>query len=365
MLTVLLLSVAIVCQAAAALLAIRLIPVVPRRLPWLFFVLAVIALLLHLLVQFYNTLHAARSSLLLNVLFHVPVAVLLLAGMHTMRSVFRDHKHALQVSDEALLQLCRETRDAEEDISRMRQLHQENQSYMHTITHDLRNPLTVVLGHAEMLHPEVLRCCEGETPRVNIESIILAGQQMERMMEDLLDMAGMEGGAIQLQQEVIHLEQFLRDYLIRAQVSLDTARIRLELPAQEAVAWVDPKYLERFLNNLLSNALKYSASATPVDLRVNSLDEEILIAVTDQGQGITSDDLARIFERFYRADNAKGKSGLGLGLYITRLLVEAHGGRIWAESGPDCGSTFYLALPNAAAADMIGYKNNILLGDLA
>jgi PAS domain S-box-containing protein len=236
------------------------------------------------------------------------------------------------------------------DFTRTRQLQQENQGYMHTITHDLRNPLAVVLGHAEMLHPEVLRSCAGELPRINIESILLAGKQMEKMMEDLVDLAGLEGGAIHLQQEAIPLTPFLKNFLARAQVYLDIARIRLDLPVQEAVPWVDPKYLERFLNNLLSNALKYSSDKEPVLLRVGTLGDQVLVSVVDRGQGIPAEDLPHIFERFYRAGNAKGKSGLGLGLYITRLLVEAHGGRIWAESSPGRGSTFYLALPQAGYA---------------
>src|SRR5690606_26668772 len=102
--------------------------------------------------------------------------------------------------------------------------------------------------------------------------------------------------------------------------------------------------IERALVNLLTNALKYSPPGSPVRLLIRNRADSVLISVVDQGIGIGSEDLPRIFNRFARARNS---SGLGLGLYVTRLIAEAHGGRVWVESLPGKGSTFHLCLPKA------------------
>jgi two-component system phosphate regulon sensor histidine kinase PhoR len=109
----------------------------------------------------------------------------------------------------------------------------------------------------------------------------------------------------------------------------------------------DPNRLERILGNLLSNALKYSDPGTEVLVSARNTDGEVTISVVDQGRGIAPEDLPRIFGRFYRSITARKAEGLGLGLHITRLLVEAHGGRIWAESELGKGSSFSFTLPMA------------------
>ncbi len=105
--------------------------------------------------------------------------------------------------------------------------------------------------------------------------------------------------------------------------------------------------LERILTNLLSNALKYSDPGTPVWMQAQPLDGEVRIAVKDQGRGIAPEHVPHLFEKFYRADSSRKAEGIGLGLYITRLMVEAHGGRIWVESEVGKGSTFSFTLPIA------------------
>lgn len=108
--------------------------------------------------------------------------------------------------------------------------------------------------------------------------------------------------------------------------------------------------LDRILTNLVSNALKYSPEAAPVLVRAESADREVRVSVADSGVGIPPEELPHVFDRYYRAKGAGESEGLGLGLFIAKALVEAHGGRIWVMSNPDEGSTFTFTLPTAGAA---------------
>ena len=126
---------------------------------------------------------------------------------------------------------------------------------------------------------------------------------------------------------------------------LETTRVQVEIPPDLPPVSTDAARLERIFTNLLSNSLKYSEPATPVLMRARRQDDIVEFSVTDQGQGIYSDDLPHLFERFYRAKSDRKAEGIGLGLYISRVLVEAHGGHIWVESEVGKGSTFTFSLP--------------------
>jgi signal transduction histidine kinase len=232
------------------------------------------------------------------------------------------------------------------DVTRLHQLAEENESYVHMIAHDLRNPLTVISGHAEMLQGAVDEADLGEIPRFNIESILNAGQQMAKMMEDLVDLARLRGGQLKLDREPIDLDVFLRSLLDRSRVALEVGRIAVEMPADLPPVWGDPHALERIFVNLLSNALKYSPPGMPVEIRAQRQNGSVVCAVTDHGPGIAPAELPHIFDRFYRARIASHKpGGLGLGLSITKSLLEAHGGGIRVETAPGEGSTFFFSLP--------------------
>jgi signal transduction histidine kinase len=139
------------------------------------------------------------------------------------------------------------------------------------------------------------------------------------------------------------------DLLKRLEGALAVERVQFEA-VTPVVVRADANRLERIVGNLIANALKYSEPETVVTLSVYAETNDALLTVADQGPGIQPDDLPHLFERGYRTKSAIQKTeGLGLGLYITRLLVEAHGGRIWAESEPGKGSTFYVALPSELA----------------
>jgi signal transduction histidine kinase len=167
------------------------------------------------------------------------------------------------------------------------------------------------------------------------------------MIQDLVDAARQEGGQLHLERQPVLLQTYLPELFQRATTVMETSRVRLDLPGDLPAVFADYNRLERIITNLLSNALKYSGPGAPVLVRARRIAAEVEVAVIDQGRGIAPDDLPHLFERFYRAKGERATEGIGLGLYITKQLVEAHGGRIWVESEVGNGSTFMFTLPLA------------------
>ncbi len=241
------------------------------------------------------------------------------------------------------------------NITPMHDLQQRQEDYLRTISHDLRNPLAVISGHADLL-AEILRAdYPDEQLLFSVGAIRRGSQRMNVMIEDLVDAARQEGGQLALKCETVDLRRYLPDFLQRNFETMDITRVRLETPEQLPAIMADYDRLERIITNLLSNAIKYSAPGTPVLIRVTPAEAMMQIAIADQGKGIPPEDLPHLFERFYRGTGANTAEGIGLGLYITRILVEAHGGRIRVESEVGKGSTFYLLLPIAPAREHAQY----------
>jgi PAS domain S-box-containing protein len=234
------------------------------------------------------------------------------------------------------------------DITPLRELQKKQELYTHTISHDLRTPLTVIHGHAQMLE-EILRSAGMQAEAdLHAEAIVTAAERMNAMIEDLVDAARLEGGPLQLEVSQVEIPDFLGELLQRSATGIDTARVTVEMASHLPPVPADSNRLERIVMNLLSNALKFSGNETEVRLRASVQGGEVLIAVSDQGPGIDPGDTPFIFDRFYRPKRGRSGGGVGLGLYISRMLVEAHGGRIWVESTPGSGSTFSFTLPLTA-----------------
>lgn len=170
---------------------------------------------------------------------------------------------------------------------------------------------------------------------------------MDAMIQDLVDIARVESGQLNLHQTRVDLSSFIYDLERRLSSVLDMSRVSVEIASGLAPTYADPNRLERILTNLLSNALKYSDASTEVTLSARSDGNEVAVQVTDQGAGISPEDQPHIFDRYYRVHSTSKKDGLGLGLYIARMLVEAMGGRIWVRSEVGSGSTFGFTLPLA------------------
>ena len=233
------------------------------------------------------------------------------------------------------------------DITPLHQLQEQREIYVHTISHDLRAPLAVVQGHAQVLQEELeIRHLDGLL--LDSTSAILRGaQRMNVMIQDLVDAARFEGGQLTLERRPVDLRNYLDNLLQRSALSMEVERVTLDLPADLPPVAADYNRIERVFTNLLSNAMKYSDPGTPVRVCARQLDGDVEVRVSDRGRGIPAENLPHLFERFYRVTGGRNIEGLGLGLYITRLLVEAHGGHIRVESELGQGSTFIFTLPVA------------------
>jgi PAS domain S-box-containing protein len=232
------------------------------------------------------------------------------------------------------------------DVTELLELQQQREDIARAVSHDLRTPLTVILGHGQVLQ---LSMASGANERWkdSVDSIVLAAQQMNSMIRDLVDSLRMESGQLELDRTAVDLPSMASGLKGRLAGALETERVRVVIPENLPLVLADRDRLERILTNLISNALKYSDPATEVVVSFHQADGEVVTTVTDHGYGMPEEVLARLFQRYSRPAAAGGRKrdSIGLGLYISRGLVEAHGGRIWADSRVGKGSKFSFTMP--------------------
>jgi PAS domain S-box-containing protein len=224
-----------------------------------------------------------------------------------------------------------------QDISERKRMEAAQRDFLAMVSHDLRSPLTIVRASAQLLQRR------GEYREATIATILEYADRMARLIEDLADVVRLEEGHLPLQRETVDLVALARDAAAAAAEQSARHAVRVEAPDTSVCGAWDRVRLGQVVENLLGNALKHGAEDGQVVVRVQKRAGEALISVQDFGSGIDPEHMPHLFDRFYRANTRS--SGLGLGLYISRILVEAHGGRIWAESRPGQGSTFTVALP--------------------
>ncbi|HEX9372986.1 MAG TPA: ATP-binding protein [Roseiflexaceae bacterium] len=240
------------------------------------------------------------------------------------------------------------------DITREREADRLKSEFISVVSHELRTPLTSILGYTELL---LAREFAPADQREFVKTVYNEASHLSQMVEDMLGISRLEAGKVKLNQWVVSMRQLIGEMTAQLSHHLSTRhRMVIHIPNQLPPAYVDRDKVKQIMFNLLINAAKYSPRGGEIALSVEEASELpadhppgrfLLVTVRDQGIGIAPEDLPRIWERFYRVDNTNTRriGGTGLGLAITKALVELHGGRIWVESTPGQGSTFFFTLP--------------------
>jgi signal transduction histidine kinase len=238
----------------------------------------------------------------------------------------------------------------EQDVDELRRQEQQRRELIMNITHDLATPLTAIAGLGEALVDGISQNREDfeETGRVIVRETL----RLRRLVKDLHMMAKAEAGAMQPQRRSVRLAPLVDE--VFAALIPEFERVDVEprnhLPYHLPTVWADPDMLSRVFDNLCSNALRYTPPGGHVSVNASQQGSMLRISVTDNGKGIPTDALPRVFDRFYRADAARQTTtgGSGLGLAIVRAIIEAHGGSVYAENAPGAGARISFTLPLAS-----------------
>jgi signal transduction histidine kinase len=236
-----------------------------------------------------------------------------------------------------------------QDLTPFKELERLREDFSAVVAHDLRSPLNAIMMQIEVLLRTVERGVV-HAPVSSIERMRRSGHTLEHLIRDLLDAARIESGRIQLDARPLRLDELARHLVQQLAPTLGGDRtVSVQVHGRPQPVLADPLRIEQVLTNLVDNAVKYSADKSAIEVSVVAQDDGVTVSVRDHGPGIAPEDLPRLFERYYRAGRGPGgRSGLGLGLFIAKGLVDAHGGRLWVESQMGEGSTFSLWLPRAS-----------------
>lgn len=219
--------------------------------------------------------------------------------------------------------------------------------------HDLRSPLTSILGQADLMHARLSRAGlpSADWLRARVESVRSGALRMTVMVEELLDVARLQmGQTLELQMEEVDVGALVRE-VAQARQEIEgraSVPVYVDAPAGLAVQ-ADRARLERVVENIVGNAIKYSPMSTPVQVTVRRQDDTATITVQDQGVGIPTEELPFLFTPFYRASTSQGTPGIGIGLAGAKTIVEQHGGQIAIESSVGEGTTVVVSLPIATS----------------
>ena len=238
-----------------------------------------------------------------------------------------------------------------QDITREKELERLKNEFIASAAHELNTPLSIIIGYADLL-----LCGEysGEDElREFLNLINEKSHGLEKIVDDLLDFGKIESGReFFLEVAPFDLGASIRQIVDVFQREAPEHHFVVNLLDDEVVV-ADRHRLGQVFDNLLSNAVKYSPGGGSITVSSSRFENELLVCVADQGVGLTEEQVGKVFEKFYRVDNSStAVRGLGLGLNISRNIIQAHGGRIWLESTPGKGTRFYFTLPNVQSLEV-------------
>jgi PAS domain S-box-containing protein len=232
------------------------------------------------------------------------------------------------------------------DVTRRKELERMKDDFVAIVSHELRTPLSSLRGFAELM---LTREFSREKQREFLTIIHKESIRLTALLNDFLDLQRLESGQEQGEIELVELPSLLREIRALFGQAWSSHALHVEVEGKPPPVRAHPDRIRQVLSNLVSNALKFSPRGGKVELGVKGEGPEVVVWVSDEGIGMTPEVLANLFKKFFRADSAetRGIGGTGLGLALVKEVVEAHGGRIWVESKPGDGSTFFFSLPAA------------------
>ena len=232
------------------------------------------------------------------------------------------------------------------DITRYREAEELKSTFISVISHELKTPVSLIKGYASTLTrkdagwntdmvAEIGQVIEEESDRLN------------HLINNLLDASRLQAGALKLELDDISLRHLASTVIERFQTQTDQHTFRLDIPPDLPLVRADARRIRQVFDNLLSNAIKYAPDGGEIGVSATVEADQVIVAVHDQGVGIPDEEQGSVFARFYRVDSSLRRStqGVGLGLYLVRAIIKAHGGDVWLQSTPGTGSTFYFSLP--------------------
>ncbi len=230
------------------------------------------------------------------------------------------------------------------DITRFRQADELKSEFVSVVSHELKTPVALIKGYVSTLRRDDVQW-DRDVMDNSLQVIEEEADRLTGLIENLLEASKIQAGGVQLKRSDISLVKLANRLAERFQVQTDEHTISTEFPEDFPVIMADETHIEQVLSNLISNAIKYAPGG---EIRISGqlLSDQIILCVTDEGPGIATGDLPHIFDRFYRASETSRKTkGAGLGLYLARAIIEAHGGRMWADPKTDKGARVCFSLP--------------------
>jgi signal transduction histidine kinase len=249
------------------------------------------------------------------------------------------------------------------DVTSIKQVERLKDDFVSVVSHELRTPLTAIKGYTQHLvrrmerrlrkartTPENSTLVNESPESYDLRSLNIVQSQtehLERLVNDLLDLSQVQWGKLNLRYETFYLADVLAESVRSAQASAELHTVYLDIQAQGTTIMADRMRVGQVIGNILDNAIKYSPHGGKVTVRLAIRNKEYLISIIDEGIGVSAEQFDHIFERFYRVHNTniQQHSGIGLGLYVAKAIINGHGGQIWFTNNQSNGSTFHFTLP--------------------
>ena len=251
------------------------------------------------------------------------------------------------------------------DITSNKQVERLKDEFVSVVSHELRTPLTAIKGYTQHLVRRIERRLRkirtsqqltttqsSEPPESydlrNLYIIQSQTEHLERLVSDLLDRSQVQWGQLELHYECFFLADLLTENVHSVQASAEQHHIHLDIQTEKTKVRADKARIAQVVGNILDNAVKYSPYGGPITVRLQAQEDYYLVSISDQGIGVNPEHFDHIFERFYRVHNTASQpySGIGLGLYVAKAIIDGHGGQIWLTNNQGTGSTFSFTLPN-------------------